>query len=160
MHNAPVVSVAVTRNRLEGRLWLGVVVLTLSGSLLWIQEAQAPDWRLGVFVGTVLLSLAWGLWVWRHAPQGDLAWDGQSWAWCTTQGECLVVPRLRLDFQSVMLLELRIGPRRSLWLWLQQSPGNPRWADLRRALHAKGAGWSGGDGLSQGPHARTGFPGN
>lgn len=138
MHHAPAISYIVQREPSEGLVWLGVLTLALLAGLLWVHEVKQPGWSLAVFSGLSLLCLGWGVWSWRYAGCGTLIWNGEAWTWRDAQGERPVVPHVRLDFQSIMLLELVTGSHRSIWLWLVQRPVDWNWIALRRALHGLG----------------------
>ncbi len=137
MHRAPSVSYAVLRTRVQGLVWVGFLFLTGLAGLLWVQEVMQPGWRLSLFAGFSLLCLAWGLESFLRAPCGTLAWNSQSWLWIDARGDCPVVTRVRLDFQSLMLLELSAGRGRTLWIWLHRRATDRQWTDLRRALHSR-----------------------
>ena len=93
---------------LGGRHWAGLVVMAIAG---------------------VCSELHW----WR-SPVGVLRWDGQQWHWlCGSVSESLEPPVVCLDLQRYMLLQVRIGGGRRLWLHLEQGAFPQRWLDLRRA---------------------------
>lgn len=133
MHVAPAVRFEVKRTPFEGMVWLVVMLLVLLAGSLWALHDVAV-WKLGLFSGVSLACLGWGVWAWVHAPHAVLAWNGQSWVWCDGADESPVDPRIRLDFQSVMLLECKAGSR-SAWVWAQQRMIDGSWIELRRALH-------------------------
>jgi hypothetical protein len=136
MHLAPAVRFEVKRTPFEGVVWLGMMLLVLLAGSLWALH-DVVAWKLGLFYGVSFACLGWGVWVWAQPPQGVLAWNGQAWTWHDAAGEIPVVPHIRLDFQSVLLLQFAPGPRPA-WVWLQQRMGDRSWIELRRALHGKG----------------------
>lgn len=137
MHHPPAVSFPITRLPVVAGIWLGLMGLAMLGGLMWAHGSEQPGWRWFGFLALSLLSLAWGIRAWRHTPCGVLAWNGESWAWRENLDECPVEVNVRLDFQSLVLLELVFKPNKSTWVWLQQLASQSQWADLRRALHGR-----------------------
>lgn len=77
---------------------------------------------------------------WQRAPVGRLQWDGQRWRWESAgyrSGTALEPPRVVLDVQFALLLQLNNQAGAVWWLWAEKSAWPSRWLDLRRAVHAK-----------------------
>lgn len=138
MHNAPSVSYPVGRSFFQVGL-LSVLALLAAGlGVGWIVSSP----RFGV--AQLAMLLLWLMaavvsgWGWRRTEQGELQWDGQTWAWRRAgapegwPGQVAV----RLDWQRGLLLAFVGETGRAQWLWLARSADATRWLALRRALYA------------------------
>ncbi len=139
MHNAPAVSFPVGRSRFQAWfLWLAWLA-GAAVSAYWCCVMDVSGWRryvaltLPMAVGVVALS------GWRRQASGGLRWDGQLW-WFDTLGSTqtgnLVV---HLDFQSFLLLSLRIERGGVRWIWLDRRAAPADWQAFRRAVHSSAA---------------------
>ena len=151
MRNAPSVMYPVGRCAFHGQ-WLLVLAAAVAASL-WGWHSSGVDARLwlGWVVGAVLW-LAWALYAWWRAPLGQLHWDAQApglqsteagaWFWLDNTGlapqPVLGVAQV-LDWQRVVLLQLRSTASVPRWVWVQQPSDPARWLALRRALQRASA---------------------
>jgi toxin CptA len=160
MRNAPSVSYPVGRSFLRTLLHVAALVLIWLVCGAWALLARADDPQRGL-VGLVgLLVSAVLVWALRRPARGRLRWDGQDWFWSDTArpsaDERRGRIRVRLDWQSGMLLEFRPGSpssaqrpedsssqeeslwlRPSRWLWVEQDQAPLYWNALRRAAWAQ-----------------------
>lgn len=144
MHNAPAVSVAVARSAWHVRAIgvLGVLAGLVGGAL----ARDLPPMQVMLLAAVVLATGATALVGWYRSPTGRLQWDGLCWHWPDTSDAASCQLVLHADFQRVMLVSLRAPARRTLWLWLEATPGDPRWMALRRAVVASRRLAAAGDG--------------
>lgn len=136
MHNAPAMSFHVLRSAFPAKVLALALLAGLLAGALWIHQSQHASWRQGLFAGTLLLALVWGLNLWRTGPSGLLSWDGMAWQWTDEKGGQAVGVRIRLDFQHLLLLELRATSASAFWLWPCRASSDAAWLALRRALVA------------------------
>lgn len=133
---------------------LGVALLALAAAG-WVllagwaaQGAGAAAGRIAM-AGALCLTCNGCAWhFWRRLPQGVLHWDGQRWCFENrsegrSEGRgpgCVPaegVPEVLLDLQNHLALRWRSAQGHSRWLWLTRATDAARWADLRRAVHAR-----------------------
>lgn len=138
MHNAPAVSYCVGRSRTYGALVIGVAGLGALTLAAWSLQADVPNSRHLLGWLAWLLSAAWALASWWHAPQGTLRYDQAQWIWTPLgcAAPLAVTVTVQTDLQRELLVRLQTAPSRTLWLWLEQRRAPGRWGDLRRALFA------------------------
>lgn len=83
---------------------------------------------------------------WRRAPEGQIRWDGQTWAWSGSSGVTqAAVPVVTVDFQFLMLLRLDRRPEGRCWCWVGRAQDPGSWLALRRALFAGDRAGAGGE---------------
>ena len=138
-HTAPPVVYPLGLSQVLGRWLLALWFAGLLATLGWVDGAAQIDWRMGlaffVLFGTGM-AVRRG---WRRTPNGQLAWDGESWRWESSsyqtgsaeQRLCVIG-----DFQRVLLLRLENQSGARLWLWAERSAMPERWMDLRRAVYS------------------------
>lgn len=117
--------------------WSAGLILTL----LWFNTARVADWRFALAAALVLIAGVAAWFNWKNSPNGQLAWDGQSWRWDSASYQSGVAGQnvsVLADFQRVILVRLENQAHASLWLLLEQRAMPERWMDLRRALYAPG----------------------
>ena len=121
---------------------VGIFVLclhTLAALVILLWWVQAPALGGRHWAGLVVMAIA-GVCSelhWWRSPVGELRWDGQQWHWlCGSVSESLEPPVVCLDLQRYMLLQVRVGGGRRLWLHLEQGAFPQRWLDLRRAVYS------------------------
>ncbi len=136
-HTAPPVQYPVGRSFGVGIFVLCLHSLAALVILLWWVQAPALGGRH--WAGLVVMAIA-GVCSelhWWRSPVGVLRWDGQQWHWlCGSVSESLEPPVVCLDLQRYMLLQVRVGGGRRLWLHLEQGAFPQRWLDLRRAVYS------------------------
>ncbi len=140
MHNAPSVVYPLGRSRFQGRVLVALWFAGLAVTLLWAVSAPRLDWRLGVAVLALLTAAAAAWSGWRHAPSGQVRWDGQVWHWESPgyrSGTPVLALSVVLDFQRVLLLRLENQDHATLWLWAHRAAMPERWMDLRRAVYSR-----------------------
>lgn len=133
MHRAPATSFPVARSRWHLRVILLLWSMGALASVALLWDQTAPEVHVGVLACLLLIG-AVSLWGWKHAPSGRLQWDGQHWQWSGLDDAHGCHLDLLLDFQVMMLVCLRDGTQRRVWLWLDGVPGDPKWIALRRAV--------------------------
>ena len=137
MHNAPAVSYPVGRSRFQV-LFLSIIsVLGMSAAVTWIVQAQTPDWRQGLMLSGAVLTGFGAVWHWRHAPIGQLSWEGSSWSWAASGHTEPVQLAVVVDLQMAILLMLRPNGAKVRWLWVQRDASPVRWLPLRRAVYQR-----------------------
>lgn len=147
MHSAPSVVFPVGRC-----IWYGVMFAVLAvlgvcalGAWWWLS-----GWRYGSGFAGALLWTTWACfaaWTWRHAPVGQLRWNGPSrhgddvsmgsWYWHSAacpEGAVLRRVERVLDLQVVALLRLHNADALARWVWVERARDPARWMRLRRAL--------------------------
>jgi len=136
MHSAPAVSYPVGRSSFYGAVLAGLHGLGACVLIAWVMAADTP--RLGHVLGGLLClsSLAVAGWSWRHVPNGTLTWDGQHWIWTQDDLSRPVTPRVTLDLQHLMLMQLCSSDAPPLWVWLERSAAPARWRACRRCVFA------------------------
>jgi hypothetical protein len=82
-----------------------------------------------VLGGTVESFLAW-----RRSQVGLLQWDGSQWLWPDFGDVPVQSVNLCLDFQFLMLLELKSDAGKTTRLFLEERFDHARWLALRRAI--------------------------
>lgn len=144
----PSVQYPVGRTRLLGAALLALAAAGWVVLACWAaQGAGAAAGRIMMAGALCLACNGCALHFWRRLPQGMLHWDGQRWCFenrsagrgagrgpgaAPTEG----APEVLLDLQNHLALRWRSALGRSRWLWLTRASDPPRWADLRRAVHA------------------------
>ena len=115
------------------RLFVVVGLLALIQGLWFFSLNSKPIWQ-SLLVGFNLLAATF--FSWWHLPRSTnsvLHWDGAQWQWSDFSGATCAVKR-HLDFQSLMLVSLKFGNGRPLWLWLRRAQDPRQWFALRRAV--------------------------
>ena len=142
MRNAPSVSFPVGRSPFEGRLLLCLGLAGGAALGLWRWQTAASDLLAVGLLGLWMAGcvLAWRRW--RASAAGWLHWRDGAWTFGASRASAdndIVLARLRvaLDFQTILLLELKSASRAPRWLWLSHSDDPPHWNALRRAVHAR-----------------------
>ncbi len=142
MHSAPPVLVPVGRSLWGGRLPLLSAVLTAVSVCLLAGHAglALPGMLVLLGVCAVCLLLVWQWAPRERLPEGELAWDGEAWWFCSQGGARQpVAVQVQWDAGRAMLLRVSETPR-SAWpdryTWLQASALPLQWHGLRCAVHA------------------------
>ncbi|QNP47976.1 hypothetical protein [Diaphorobacter aerolatus] len=143
--HAPALRFALHRPARLG--WILGVLSLLQLALLWwwALSGQPEQLVLKLWVACVLWLLATGCAAhcWWHACRGSIRWDGLQWEWQTPSGKTMLLekPAVRLDFQSILLVQARqCGSSRSVHLWLEQRDDPLHWLALRRAVYSRALG--------------------
>lgn len=139
MHAAPPVRVTVGRSV----AWAAVVALVWAAAAanvsawallrLGATEATAVATALVLSLATAAIAAARS---WRSQASGVLHWDGRSWHWCGAACRATVA----IDAGSRMLLTIRTGPGRPVWVVTGSTAHRGDRAGLRAALFAHGSG--------------------
>ena len=138
-HNAPSVVYPLGRSR---TLLLTFAVLWFAGFVLtcfWIQASPNFGWRQMTGLAAMGLAGLTGLLAFKNSPQGNLAWDGQSWHWESASYQAATAEyelTVAADFQHALLLRINNQAHASLWFWAERSAFASRWLDLRRAVYS------------------------
>lgn len=108
-------------------------------------QGLIADWR-AVSLASVLLA-AVGVWRgWYALPAGALCWDGQSWSLEANGSVQNCQPRVRLDWQSHLLVTLHGSATKQVTCLYLDSAHDPLvWRDLRRALYSQASNTSPSD---------------
>jgi hypothetical protein len=136
MHNAPSVSYPVGRSLVAGAFAAAACLLGAWATVQWARQSQVDG---GLLVLAVVVLAAVALLSgrqWWVMPQGELAWDGQSWIWSTAGSVGCGGVTVSLDLQWCMLLHWR-GSGGAHWIWLERSHAPERWDALRRAVYSR-----------------------
>lgn len=135
MNSAPSVTYPV-RSSTRARLLLIVLwVLGAAGVIAWCFQADSVGVRQIVAISALFLAaLLVGRAISRE-PHGNLHWDGQYWSLDGTRPVNAAQATVHLDFQSLVLLRLKVD-RSVSWLWLDRRAGPAHWRAVRRALFA------------------------
>ena len=159
MHNAPAVSFPVGRSRFQA--WF-LSVAWLAGAAAcayWASGMDTMGWRQGFALAMPIAAgvVAWASWVhWQRSARSTLRWDGQCWRLETPAATSAMVPALattltpplsltgdlavHLDFQSFLLLSMRLESGGTRWLWLDPCAELNHWQAFRRAVHSSASG--------------------
>lgn len=151
MRNAPSVMYPVGRCAFHGQLLL--VLAAAVAASLWGWRGSGVDGRLWwTFVAGAVGWLLWALHRWQRSPVGQLHWDAQAphllstevgaWFWLDSAGlapQPVLGVQQALDWQRVVLLQLRSTASVPRWVWVQQPSDPARWLALRRALQRASA---------------------
>lgn len=135
MHNAPSVTYPV---KPSSRVLLLLAVLWVVGAAsvaAWCSQADGVGVRhvIGlVAVGLTACLVGLG---WERASHRSLHWDGQYWSLDGADPVRMAQATVHLDFQSLLLLRLKVD-RSVSWLWLDQDASPMHWRAVRRALFA------------------------
>lgn len=144
MRNAPSVTFPVGRCAFWALL-LGCmgVLLAVALALGW---AGLSRWQAGCLGFSVLAWWLAAAWTVGHHPRGWLRFSGASpspvpgdtaWTWLVGPGgdaRPLTAPRIVLDLQQRVLLQVRGAGDVPRWLWLEAASSPGDWLALRRAL--------------------------
>ena len=137
MHNAPAVTYPVGRSLFHGVLVFAAAGMGCLTALLWLAIPVAHGWRQWLLVGVLVVVVLSAGHAWRRSPDGVLSWDGYNWEWTssgTVQAGQLVV---HVDLQSWMIVSLRSGRGKTVWLWPERRSDALHWVALRRAAFAR-----------------------
>ena len=137
MHNAPAVSYPVGRSRFQVIFLSSLSVLGWCAAVIWMVQAQNTDWRQGLMLSGAVLTGLGAVWQWRHAPIGQLSWEGGSWSWAAFGNTESVQLAVVVDLQMAMVLILRTNGTKDRWLWVQRDASPARWLALRRAVYQR-----------------------
>ncbi|MEY4345621.1 MAG: hypothetical protein RL032_1453 [Pseudomonadota bacterium] len=133
MHQPPAASYGVQRSR-----WhlICIVVIWLVGAAACAEfwQSTADISLKSTVLGLLVLSLAWAVKDWFYTERGLLRWDGQQWFWSGFGDFPVQRLHIVLDFQSLILVELRADSWGVRWLWLEAPGQNRQWLALRRAM--------------------------
>lgn len=135
MNRAPAVSIRVRASLVQGAVIfaLGTTALSVYVPLAHSGSAREPFLSLAaLFMAGVL---TWAFLRWRQTPAGLLSWDGQGWAWELGGKHLDCQVKLCIDFQSVVVVRVRVFDAGRHWLWLQRGSSR-QWHALRCALVA------------------------
>ena len=135
MHNAPSVTYPV---RPSGRVWLVLVVLWALGAssvAAWCFQSDSLGARQVIGLATVGLTACFVGLARLRPPHGNLHWDGQYWSLDGADPVRTAQATVHLDFQSLLLLRLKVG-RSVSWLWLDHDASPLQWRAVRRSLFA------------------------
>ena len=97
------------------------------------------NWRIGLAIAVLLgtgVAVRDG---WRHTSTGQLAWNGESWRWESSDYQAGIAAEeisVIADCQLALLLRLENQNGAGLWLWLEKRAMPDRWMDLRRAVYS------------------------
>ena len=155
MHNPPAVSFPVGRSSIQA--WF-LSLAWLAGAAAcgyWGSAMEVTGWRHSLALAAPLGAgvVACASWAgWKRHIDGILCWDGFCWrlempavarAMAPAPTPELIPPlsltgdvAVHLDFQSFLLLSLRLESGGVRWLWLDQSADLALWQALRRAVHS------------------------
>ena len=159
MHNAPAVSFPVGRCRFQAWFLSAAWLAGAAACAYWGSVMGATGWRHGLALAVPVAAgvAAWASWAgWQRQAGGSLRWDGLCWRLEMPAGPSAMAPvsasasaptltpplsltgdlAVHLDFQSFLLLSLRLENRGVRWLWLDQSVDPTLWQALRRAVHS------------------------
>ena len=145
MHLPPAVSYPVVRSRwhLFGIGSLAVLGSLVNGALVWHQWWQAgASLCLVLFALIAPVSVIGAVAAWYKGPVGRLHWDGLEWFWRgVDQAQIRQIQQvsIALDFQFLVLVQLRCETARSQWIFLQEGTDRSQWLALRRALVSSGS---------------------
>jgi hypothetical protein len=133
MHQPPAASYGVQRSR-----WhlICIVVIWLVGAAACAEfwQSTADISLKSTVLGLLVLSLAWAVKDWFYTERGLLRWDGQQWFWSGFGDFPVQRLHIVLDFQNLILVELRADSWGVRWLWLEAPGQNRQWLALRRAM--------------------------
>jgi hypothetical protein len=133
MHQPPAASYGVQRSR-----WhlICIVVIWLVGAAACAEfwQSTADISLKSTVLGLLVFSLAWAVKDWFYTERGLLRWDGQQWFWSGFGDFPVQRLHIVLDFQSLILVELRADSWGVRWLWLEAPGRNRQWLALRRAM--------------------------
>ena len=154
MHNAPAVSFPVGRSHIQ--VWF-LSLAWLAGAAAcgyWGSVTDGTGWRHGLALAAPVGAGVMAWWSWARVKRqigGTLRWDGSCWRLempaaaraMAPASTSALIPTLalagdlavHLDFQSFMLLSLRLQSGGVRWMWLHQSTDLVLWQALRRAVH-------------------------
>ena len=145
MHSAPALTYPVGRSHFQfWLLCLNGLVSFLAG-LLWVQQGGFIGWRQCLYALVVLLCGLVAALAWRRTRAGSLHWDGQAWGWTVMSESFPGVVTVHLDLQECMVLSLRTGYGKRVWLWPERRHDPMQWSALRRAVFSQGASGQSGD---------------
>ena len=139
-YHAPLVQYPFGRSRRAGRALLAVVALGLACIAAWAMSGGGVRALAGLGLWCACAAAAWSLW--RGLLAGQLIWDGGQWSLLADvagpgDGSPAQWPRVHLDLQSGLLISLRWGRGRTIWLWLERGSDPLRWDALRRAVYSR-----------------------
>jgi len=145
LQTPPPVHYPAGRTRLLGAALLALAAAGAVVLALWVAQGAGTSPRRIAMAGALCLACNGCAWhFWRRLPQGVLHWDCQRWHFenrsdgrgpggLSAEG----VPEVLLDLQNHLALRWRSAQGHSRWLWLTRVTDAARWADLRRAVHAR-----------------------
>ncbi len=139
MHLPPAVSYEVVRS--GWHLFIGSALTTMAavGTACFRMQQVSMIRPVGV-AGIALGSTGESFLAWRRSPVGLLQWDGSQWLWPDFGDVPVQSVNLCLDFQFLMLLELKSDAGKTTWLFLEERFDHARWLALRRAIAVQGRG--------------------
>ena len=122
-----------------------LALLQLALLTWWALSDESPfaALKLCVAFAAWALTTVSGFHWWWNSCQGSLRWDGLQWEWLQPTGRVVLLepPQVRLDFQSILLMQARLfGSSRSIHLWLARRADPLHWRALRRAVYSRAVG--------------------
>jgi hypothetical protein len=108
----------------------------LCGAFAASAYAYGQPWGLSSLLILVVLSASTlaGILALQREQTGTLLWDGAHWLWADGTEEPVSQLDCALDFQRWMLLRLRLGTEKRVWLWAESDGMDPKWRSFRRAV--------------------------
>lgn len=135
MHSAPSVTYPVRRSSQVRILLIASWLLGASSVGVWCYQTDSLGARQMAGLAALCMTAFLVLRNLMRAPHGNLHWDGQYWSLDGTSPVFTAHATVHLDFQSLLLLRLKVDHSIS-WLWLDRQASPERWHDVRRALFA------------------------
>ena len=138
MHLPPPAQWRVERSRVHARLL--AVISTVNALVIFAMYGRASFVAWCALLALSVTLSAYAAWRWKHACVGLLSWTGSHWTWLQMgQMPKPEVCELRwaMDFQAVVLVEMRLGSGEAPthWIWLERGKASPGgWLAFRRAL--------------------------
>ena len=125
--------------RVENSCWHGAAVAVLASACVAVTGLFC--FAQGVQARTVLAVLACMVVLWysgisvRRSAGGILHWTGSCWKWSGFGEAPLSALQLVLDWQHLLLVQVRSAHGQREWLWLKRGQSPHAWHAMRRALH-------------------------
>ncbi len=134
MHRAPAVSIFVAPSRWQLRVVAALALLAMVSATGFLLSQPDFGWQALTTVLLTFVVVLMAVRSWRHAPHGELAWNGQQWSWSSFPAPGICTLSLRMDFQSVMVVALVPAGARPTHLWLESVRDQAHWHAVRRAV--------------------------
>ena len=133
MHHPPVVRFQVPASPWPRRLFIVAGLLALIQVLWFVSVNFKPIWQSFLVGVNFVAAMFFSGWRLPRSTHSVLLWDGAQWQWSDFSGAPCALKR-HLDFQSLMLVSLKFGNGRPVWLWLRRAQDPRQWLALRRAV--------------------------
>ena len=137
MQHAPPVTYPLGRSRVAVLVTVFIWTAGLLAVSMWLAQPGLAPWRQHLSLGLLAVCGLAAVRSLANMAAGHIAWTGQHWLHASGGAEREGVLQVCLDLQNQLLVRFLPVRGRAVWIWLERARRPQRWAELRRAVHAR-----------------------